>query len=147
MQVFAVQQGIHAMHAQLDQLRLIAQAAAAARPSSSVRPAFRYKLDPALISAREGPAAGDVMGEHAAQLRKRVRNVRKKLAQVEVLEKKERNGDELSTEQARKLASKYDLQEEEEALVREAETMNIELASAAPPDDALVAIQIDEFSP
>ena len=136
MQVFSVQQDIEEMHAQLDQLRAIAQAAAAARPKSA-RPAFRYKLDPALISAREGPT--DIMGEHATQLRKRVRAVRKKLAQVAVLEKKEGKGEELTVEQARKLASKYDLEEEERALVAEAESLKIELHPAQPPDESLPA--------
>lgn len=136
MQVFSLQQEIEEMHGQLDQLRAIAQAAAAARPKSA-RPAFRYKLDPALISAKEGPI--DIMGEHATQLRRRVRNVRKKLAQITVLEKKEGKGEELTVEQARKLASKYDLQEEERALLEEAESLKIELQPAQPPDESLPA--------
>lgn len=136
MQVFSLQQEIEEMHGQLDQLRAIAQASAAARPKSA-RPAFRYKLDPALISAKEGPT--DIMGEHATQLRRRVRNVRKKLAQITVLEKKEGKGEELTVEQARKLASKYDLIEEERALLEEAETLKIELQPAQPPDESLPA--------
>lgn len=136
MQVFSLQQEIEEMHEQLDQLRTIAQAAAAARPKSA-RPAFRYKLDPALISGKDGPT--DIMGEHATQLRKRVRTVRKKLAQITVLEQKEGKGEELTVEQARKIADKYELLEQERSLVEEAESLKIELPSAQPPDESLPA--------
>ena len=142
MQVFSLQQEIEEMHEQLDQLRTIAQAAAAARPKSA-RPAFRYKVDPALISAKGGPM--DIMGEHAAQLRKRVRTVRKKLAQITLLEQKEGKGEELTVEQARKIADKYDLLEQERSLVEEAELLKIELPSAQPPDESLPAAVAPEL--
>ena len=109
MAVVQVQQDIHTMHAQLDALRLLQAAARkhhdhacvrslglrssaiilrAGPTAAAARPAFRYKIDPALIS-QSRDASAELMEEHATKLRRRTRNVRKKLAQVAVLEKKE----------------------------------------------------------
>ena len=77
------------------------------------------------------------MEEHATKLRRRTRNVRKKLAQVAVLEKKEAAGEELTMEQLRKMQSKPQFEDEERALVAEASELKIELAPSQPPDEPL----------